>query len=101
MTDKTGGVNTLSHAVPAEEKERLVTLVRMRQRFHEFLHEITFTTLAEYLYILQELTCNVLSGQGSRAMLYLAAAVSDFYIPRQEMVSLRATSSVVDTRLSF
>lgn len=74
-------------AVQKPEKDRLIRVVRQRRRFDEFLHEITFTSLAEYLYILQELTCNVLSRLGSRIMLYLAAAVSDFYIPREEMVS--------------
>ena len=73
--------------VPGQERQRLIALLTSRQRFHEFLHEITFTSLAEYLYILQELTCSVLSPLGSTAMLYLAAAVSDFYIPREEMVS--------------
>lgn len=81
-------VNALLYfAVQGQEKDRLIRLVRQRRRFDEFLHEITFTSLSEYLYILQELTCNVLSQLGSRAMLYLAAAVSDFYIPREEMVS--------------
>lgn len=70
-----------------EEKDLLIRVVRKRQCFDQFLHEITFTSLAEYLYSLQELTCNVLSQLDSRVMLYLAAAVSDFYIPREEMVS--------------
>jgi len=33
-----------------------------------------------------ETICNCLSSLGKRAMLYLAAAVSDFYIPWDEMV---------------
>lgn len=49
------------------------------------LLKITFTTLSEYLFILRELT-TILKQFKSNTMLYLAAAVSDFYIPSQNMV---------------
>lgn len=55
------------------------------QRNRSHLHAIQFTTLAEYIHILRELTCQVLNPLGSKAMLYLAAAVSDFYIPSANM----------------
>jgi phosphopantothenate-cysteine ligase len=46
---------------------------------------ITYESLGDYLWLLkgisQELNC-----MGPRAMLYLAAAVSDFYIPQNDMV---------------
>jgi hypothetical protein len=46
---------------------------------------ITYETLGDYLWLLkgisQELSC-----VGGRAMLYLAAAVSDFYVPKDDMV---------------
>lgn len=46
---------------------------------------IDFTTLNEYLHLLR---ASALSLQqiGHSAMLYLAAAVSDFYIPKDQMV---------------
>jgi phosphopantothenate-cysteine ligase len=53
----------------------------------DYLHSIPFTTLAEYLHIFRELACSVINPLGSNAMLYLAAAVSDFYIPSANMVS--------------
>ncbi|XP_014217002.1 phosphopantothenate--cysteine ligase [Copidosoma floridanum] len=48
------------------------------------LLQISFTTLSEYLWLLQS-TCKTLAPVGNRAVLYLAAAVSDFYIPASEM----------------
>lgn len=51
------------------------------------LLKVTFTTLFEYLFLLREISCSVLRPIGSQAMLYLAAAVSDFYIPSANMVS--------------
>ena len=63
-----------------------MTIVRQHQETKGFLHKITFTTLAEYLHILHVLTESALAPLGSKAMLYLAAAVSDFYIPSANMV---------------
>ena len=51
------------------------------------LLQLHFTTLAEYLWLLRS-TCQALAPLKSRAILYLAAAVSDFYIPSNEMVRL-------------
>ncbi|XP_034941124.1 uncharacterized protein C4B3.18 [Chelonus insularis] len=48
------------------------------------LLQISFTTLSEYLWLLR-VVCQVLEPLGRRAVLYLAAAVSDFYIPSKEM----------------
>ncbi|XP_023720087.1 phosphopantothenate--cysteine ligase isoform X2 [Cryptotermes secundus] len=45
---------------------------------------ISFTSLTEYLWLLRA-ACECLTPFGSRAVLYLAAAVSDFYIPSNEM----------------
>ena len=64
---------------------------------------ISFTTLTEYLWLLRA-ACECLAPFGSRAMLYLAAAVSDFYIPSNKMVSMQFESklcSVVNSMLSL
>lgn len=45
---------------------------------------IEFSTLSEYLHLLKA-AAQSLSTIGSKAMFYLAAAVSDFYIPASEM----------------
>ena len=61
-------------------------ILAKRQAYNKYLFEIPFTTLSEYLCLLQQLTRNVLHRLGHRVMLYLAAAVSDFYIPSDELV---------------
>lgn len=57
------------------------------------LHTIPYTTVADYLFFLRGVS-RVMGGArdhdgvalGRRGMYYLAAAVSDFFIPRQRMV---------------
>lgn len=46
---------------------------------------ITFTTVTEYLYLLKGIA-KIVNSLGANAMFYLAAAVSDFYLPAPEMV---------------
>lgn len=47
---------------------------------------VTFTAVADYFWLLRA-ACEFLQMFGNRAILYLAAAVSDFYVPSSEMVS--------------
>ena len=49
------------------------------------LHMVSFTTVFDYLFYLREMSI-LLEPLGSRAMVYLAAAVSDFYIHPSNMV---------------
>lgn len=60
------------------------------------LHSISFTTVDEYLYLLRGVSSVMGTAKdssrngkalGRRGMFYLAAAVSDFFIPTQRMVS--------------
>lgn len=58
------------------------------------LHSISFTTVNEYLFLLRGVSRVMGTAKdaqdnalGRRGMYYLAAAVSDFFIPRQRMVS--------------
>jgi len=48
------------------------------------LMQVQFTTLVEYLFYLLEL-CSALENAKRKALIYLAAAVSDFYLPQKEM----------------
>jgi phosphopantothenate---cysteine ligase (ATP) len=48
--------------------------------------KIDFVTVAEYLFLLRSVT-RQMAAAGCRSMFYLAAAVSDFYIPEEKMVS--------------
>nr|XP_008527967.1 PREDICTED: phosphopantothenate--cysteine ligase [Equus przewalskii] len=53
---------------------------------------VEFTTLADYLHLLQA-AAQALNPLGSSAMFYLAAAVSDFYVPVSEMPQHKIQSS--------
>lgn len=46
---------------------------------------VSFSTVSEYFWLLRA-ACECLANVGPRAMLYLAAAVSDFYIPKDRVV---------------
>lgn len=48
-----------------------------------FIH---FTSVVDYMWLLRG-ACECLAPLEQRALLYLAAAVSDFYIPQDKMVS--------------
>jgi len=71
---------------------------KVKKIFYQFtedkerLLEIPFTTLTDYLWLLKTV-CHELKSFGPQAMLYLAAAVSDFYIPNQDMVEHKIQSS--------
>ena len=51
------------------------------------LHTLTFVTVDDYLYLLRGVS-KEMGVLGRGAMLYLAAAVSDFFLPRNKMVCL-------------
>lgn len=55
---------------------------------------IPYTTIAEYLFELRSLA-KLMHPLGSKAMFYLAAAVSDFFIPRDRMAEHKIQSSEV------
>ncbi|KAG9313606.1 phosphopantothenate-cysteine ligase [Chiua virens] len=48
------------------------------------LHTLTFVTVNDYLYLLRAIS-QEMRRLGPKAMYYLAAAVSDFFLPRQKM----------------
>lgn len=50
------------------------------------LHTVTFVTVNEYLWLLKALA-GELNLLGRSALYYLAAAVSDFFLPRERLVS--------------
>jgi phosphopantothenate-cysteine ligase len=53
------------------------------------LHTLTFVTVNDYLWLLRAVS-QELSTLGRNALYYLAAAVSDFFLPRQKMVRRRS-----------
>lgn len=56
---------------------------------------LPFTTVTEYLFELRSLA-SLMNPVGSRAMFYLAAAVSDFFIPRSRMEEHKIQSSEIN-----
>ena len=48
---------------------------------------LNFTSLTDYLWLLRAAT-QALAPIGKNALLYLAAAVSDFYLPQDQIVSI-------------
>lgn len=75
----------------------LPNIAKVLQRYQQvkedgLLLSIEFSTLSEYLHLLKA-AAQALSKLGSQAMFYLAAAVSDFYIPASEMPEHKIQSS--------
>ncbi|XP_007550109.1 phosphopantothenate--cysteine ligase isoform X2 [Poecilia latipinna] len=83
----------------------LPNIARVLKRYNEvkdggLLLPIEFNTLSEYLHLLKA-AAQALSSIGSKAMFYLAAAVSDFYIPASEMPEHKIQSSNGPLQLSM
>ncbi|XP_012232057.1 phosphopantothenate--cysteine ligase [Linepithema humile] len=77
-----------------EHTQKVATVLR---KYREALDkkkllQLTFTTVSEYLWLLRS-ACQALAPLENRAILYLAAAVSDFYIPSNEMAVHKISSS--------
>ncbi|XP_063292133.1 phosphopantothenate--cysteine ligase [Pelobates fuscus] len=90
-----------AHAQPAFRVEadpsHLQGIVQVLQDYHSMtdsgmLLPVEFNTLSDYLHLLLA-AAKALSPLGSNAMFYLAAAVSDFYIPASEMPEHKIQSS--------
>jgi phosphopantothenate-cysteine ligase len=59
---------------------------------HNLLLFLTFVTVTEYLWELREIA-KLMQPLGPRALFYLAAAVSDFFVPQDRMVEHKIQSS--------
>ncbi|XP_020789781.1 phosphopantothenate--cysteine ligase [Boleophthalmus pectinirostris] len=83
----------------------LPNIAKVLKRYQEvkesrLLLPIEFSALSEYLHLLKA-AAQALSSIGSKAMFYLAAAVSDFYIPASEMPEHKIQSSNGPLQLSL
>ncbi|KAK3512648.1 hypothetical protein QTP70_020895, partial [Hemibagrus guttatus] len=79
------------------DQRKLPNITKVLKRYQEvksagLLLSVEFSTLSEYLHLLKA-AAQALSSIGSKAMFYLAAAVSDFYIPASEMPEHKIQSS--------
>lgn len=93
-------INQTDIKVLPQMKEKLLPILKRQQKTKNDLLKITFTTLSEYLHVLREIA-SILQKLGSNAMFYLAAAVSDFYIPPANMATHKIQSSAGPLRLHF
>ena len=77
----------LAVALSSTQESKLTDVLMKYQKVKQenTLHVVPFTTVFDYLFYLRELSV-LLEPLGSRAMVYLAAAVSDFYIHPSNMV---------------
>ncbi|XP_072238044.1 phosphopantothenate--cysteine ligase [Leuresthes tenuis] len=97
-----GGEDTSEVVV---NQQVLPNIAKVLKRYDEVKDErlllpIEFSTLSEYLHLLKA-AAQALSTLGSKAMFYLAAAVSDFYIPASEMPEHKIQSSDGPLQLSM
>lgn len=89
LTD--GGQVQVDQEHQAQVKDILEEYNEVKKKWR--LLEIAFTTLTDYLWLLK-IACGELNAHsGGRALLYLAAAVSDFYIPSQDMAEHKIQSN--------
>ena len=81
--------------IAGSQAQTLAPVVERSRQLSSRLLCIKFTSLTSYLWLLQ-LSSQVLSSvssPGRRSVLYLAAAVSDFYIPTEELPEHKIQSS--------
>jgi phosphopantothenate-cysteine ligase len=95
--DASSDINVL----PAQRPELAKVLAAYKEaRESGVLHSLTFVTVNEYLWLLRAVS-KELSALRRKALYYLAAAVSDFFLPRQRMVKFDPFGvSAVGTDLS-
>ncbi|KAF8652392.1 hypothetical protein AX16_004420 [Volvariella volvacea WC 439] len=83
-------INPTNHdfqiSITPEKRQDVYQTLTLYKEVHRrgTLHTLTFVTVNDYLWLLRAISqeLNVL---GRKAMYYLAAAVSDFFLPRQKM----------------
>jgi phosphopantothenate-cysteine ligase len=92
---------TITISVAGKRKEKLLEAVSLyrRAKSDESLLMVPFITVFDYAHLLREISL-LLNPLGKDAVIYLAAAVSDFYIPHDEMSQHKITSSQ-SLQLSF
>ncbi|KAG8960365.1 hypothetical protein FRC03_006604 [Tulasnella sp. 419] len=72
--------------IESSAQTQLLSVLRAYRKAHDdqMLLRLTFVTINDYLWLLRGVSEN-LSAIGKNAMYYLAAAVSDFFLPTQKM----------------
>ena len=83
--------------VQAQHVSRLLPILSAYNRAQEegTLLSVDFQTINEYLWLLKGVTA-AMAPLGRRGLFYLAAAVSDFFLPEEKMVSSRLCEEIAD-----
>ena len=68
-------------------------MVEASKEYKDHLCKVSFSSLSDYLWLLRASSQELSKIEKGRAMLYLAAAVSDFYIPREDLPQHKVQSS--------
>jgi len=66
-------------------------IVEEYKEYADLLCEVNFTTLSDYLWMLK--TSSIILNRHPKSSLYLAAAVSDFYVPARQLPQHKIQSS--------
>lgn len=82
-----------------EYKEKMVTVLRKYNsaKAKNLLLTLPFTTINDYLFVLRAIA-QLMRPLGPNALLYLAAAVSDFFVPPERMVEHKIQSTTAADR---
>lgn len=82
--------------------DRQAQLAPVLRAYHKSHHgpnpticSLEFVTVNDYLWLLKELAV-IVQPLGKRAMFYLAAAVSDFFLPQSRIVSIARRAGVAE-----
>ncbi|CAL1699666.1 unnamed protein product [Somion occarium] len=80
------GSNNIQITVTPSERDQLLEVLTAYKEVHRLgtMHTLNFVTVNDYLWLLRAVS-KELSVLGRNALFYLAAAVSDFFLPRQKM----------------
>ena len=94
MDDTDGGQQRGEVIVRQEYQEKMRNVLHQYQsaKLRRMLLLLPFITVTEYLFELRGIA-TMMQPLGSRALFYLAAAVSDFFIPRERMEEHKIQSS--------
>jgi phosphopantothenate-cysteine ligase len=83
-----------------DQDQMLKEAVKNHKNYASRLLKVDFTTVTDYLFLLKMIT-QLMSVLGSSGMYYLAAAVSDFFIPNDKMLEHKIQSNNSNLILEF
>ena len=83
---------SLTLSQPSTEHTAIASAFALRARSRSRLLSLPFSTVSSYLCLAAEV-CSALRPVSSRSLLFLACAVSDFYIPARELATDKIQSA--------